>query len=74
MPVIASMHQSDPRPMRVGIRTIRLAQPSAFEVIQGVRVASPERVPLWHELIKQSLFTPAGRARLARRFEPKPSA
>ncbi len=34
----------------------------------------PERVRPWHDLIRQSLFTPAGRAQFARRLEGKKSA
>ncbi len=46
MPVLVSMGQRDPRPMRSGIRTIRLARPSEFEVIDGLRVAAPLEILL----------------------------
>jgi very-short-patch-repair endonuclease len=38
--VFASMGLGDPRPLRQGIRTVRLARPAPFDVIGGIRVAS----------------------------------
>ena len=40
MPVFGSIGQRDPRPLREGIRTVRLKNPSAVETVGDVRVAS----------------------------------
>lgn len=46
LPVFASLGQSDPRPIRAGIRSIRLARTAPFDVIDGVRVATPIEILL----------------------------
>jgi hypothetical protein len=39
LPVFVSLGQTDPRPIRSGIRSVRLARPCVPELIEGVRVA-----------------------------------
>ena len=39
LPVFVSLGQRDPRPLRAGIRTIRLARACRVEVVDGVRLA-----------------------------------
>src|SRR3954470_5059006 len=46
LPVFVSLEQSDPRPLRPGVHTTRLKRPCAFDVIDGLRVASPPEVLL----------------------------
>ena len=40
-PVFVSMGQTDPRPLRAGIHTLRLAHPVAPTTVDGLRVAPP---------------------------------
>ena len=39
LPVFVSLGQTDPRPLRAGIRSVRLAQACVPELVEGVRVA-----------------------------------
>lgn len=39
LPVFVSLGQQDPRPLRAGIRSVRLAKPCAPELVDGLRVA-----------------------------------
>jgi len=46
MPVFVSLGQRDPRPLRDGIRSIRLTRPCAFDVVDGLRLATPLEILL----------------------------
>jgi hypothetical protein len=46
MPVFMSVGQRDPRPLRSGVRCLRLSLPCAVEVLQGVRIAIPIEILL----------------------------
>jgi hypothetical protein len=46
LPVFVCMTQSDPRPLRAGIRSIRLAHAVPLDTIQGIRTATPFEVLL----------------------------
>lgn len=41
LPVFVSIGQADPRPLRAGVRSIRLARPCEPDVVDGVRLAPP---------------------------------
>ncbi|GAB3248561.1 hypothetical protein GCM10027448_11990 [Nocardioides dilutus] len=41
LPVFVSIGQADPRPLRAGVRSIRLAHPCEPDVVDGVRLAPP---------------------------------
>ena len=46
LPVFVSLGQRDPRPMRAGVRSLRLARPCEVVLVAGVRVAPPIEVLL----------------------------
>jgi hypothetical protein len=46
LPVFVCMTQADPRPLRAGIRTIRLAHAVPFDTIHGIRTATPLEILL----------------------------
>jgi hypothetical protein len=46
LPVFVSIGQNDPRPLRAGVRSIRLARPCEPDVVDGVRLAQPIEILL----------------------------
>lgn len=46
LPIFVSLGQNDPRPLRAGVRALRLARPFAPDTVAGVRLAPPIEILL----------------------------